>query len=236
MSASVLNRSIRPRRKSLTRGWVILSIFANSACVICLDSISFCTLIIKSARTSRCSASPAENPMSRNTFPLDRVTFSFIVILPLCRLLATSLLDQRTKTVPSEIRFSLWGFSRALFKSMQDIDSLRKLRHVENAMLKAGVDTNFLNTGTHGTHWFPIIRLQTLLDATQLESCNTARVPRKSSKIATGRREPNQRLVHTAQYLGISIPRQMAIRSSDMVRSRANMPPNVLARADKVIR
>jgi len=214
MSASVLNRSIRPRRKSLTRGWVILSIFANSACVRCLDSISFCTLIIKSARTSRCSASPAENPRSRKTLPLDRVTFSFIVILPLSRLLATSLLEQRTKSVPSEVRFSLWGFSRALFKSVQDIDPFRKLGHVKNSMLKAGVDTDFLNTGTHGAHWFPIIRLQTLLDAAQLKSCNTARVLRKSSKIATGRPEPNQRLVHTVQYPGISISCQMAIRSS----------------------
>lgn len=33
MSASVLNRSIRPRTRSLTRGWVTRRIFASSACL-----------------------------------------------------------------------------------------------------------------------------------------------------------------------------------------------------------
>jgi hypothetical protein len=91
-------------------------------------------------------------------------------------------------------------------------------------MLKAGVDTDFLNTGTHGAHWFPIIRLQTLLDAAQLKSCNTARVLRKSSKIATG--DPSQ-------ISGLSTPYNIQVlvyhvkwqsEAADMVRSQADIP------------
>ena len=82
ISASVLKRSIRPRRRSLTRGWVTPSILAAVLCLRPRDSMSFCTWIMRSARTSRCSASSRRNPKSRNTFPVDGVIFSFKVFLP----------------------------------------------------------------------------------------------------------------------------------------------------------
>ena len=42
IKASVLNKSIRPRRTSLTRGCVTRSIFAASACSSRLDAIALC--------------------------------------------------------------------------------------------------------------------------------------------------------------------------------------------------
>jgi hypothetical protein len=43
INVSVLNRSIRPRRRSLTRGCVTFSAFAASACFIPLEAIAFCS-------------------------------------------------------------------------------------------------------------------------------------------------------------------------------------------------
>ncbi len=213
MSASVLNKSIRPRRRSLTRGWVMRSVFANSAWVRRLESINFWTLIIKSARTSRCSASPGANPMSRKTLPVDRVILSFIFNLSHGRTFALPFQNHCTEPISREFDFSFGSFSRPLFEGMQNVNTLLELCQVENSMLTSGVDEDFLNTGTHGGHGFPIIRFKPLLDTTQLKSSNPARVLREGSKVAAGRSELNQRLIHAAQYAGSSISCQIGLRS-----------------------
>src|SRR2546422_10870460 len=78
MSASVLKRSIRPRRRSLTRGWDTRSTFAASRCLRRRVAMSFWTWIIRSARTRRCSASSRRKPRSRNTLPVEGVTLNFM--------------------------------------------------------------------------------------------------------------------------------------------------------------
>lgn len=106
-------------------------------------------------------------------------------------------------------------------------------------MIETRMDSDLLHTGANGSHRLPIIRLKPLLNATQLKSSNPARVVRKLLKFATGRSEPNQRLVHTAQYAGISITCQIGLRTNSRGRSPAagrTIPPNVLVREDKVIR
>lgn len=90
MSASVLNRSMRPRRRSLTRGCVTPRILAASACFNARRATAFCTAIIKSERIKRCSASSRENPRSRNTLPLEGVIFNRVL-----RAMAASSLGQQ---------------------------------------------------------------------------------------------------------------------------------------------
>src|SRR5215472_11410322 len=214
ISASVLNRSIRPRRRSLTRGWVMRSIFANSAWVRCLDSMTFCTLISKSARTSRCSASPPEKPTSRKTLPVDRVIFSFIYVLPFSELFTASILDQCAETLPCKIGIPFGSLCRALFEGVQNIDSFSEFRQIEHSVFEPRVNADFLHADAHSGHRLPIIRLKPLLDTTQLKSRDPARVIGKFSKCAARRGEPNQRLIHAAQYAGISIPCQIGLRSS----------------------
>ena len=214
ISASVLNRSIRPRRRSLTRGCVMRRVFANSAWVRCLDSMSFCTLISKSARTSRCSASPPEKPTSRKTLPVDRVTLSFIYVLPFCRFLTASILDQCAETLSRKISIPFGSLFRALFERVQNVDSFRIFRQIEHSMFKARANADFLHADANSDHRLPIIRLKPLLDTTQLKSSNPARVIGKFPKCVAGRSEPNQRLVHAAQYANISIPCQIGLRSS----------------------
>ena len=210
MSASVVNRSIRPLSNSLTRGRVMRRVLANSAWVSLLDSITFWTLINKSARTSRCSASPGAKPISRKTLPLDRVNLSFTLPLPPRRFLGSSPQNQRAKPVSCKFRFTYWSFASSFLKGVQNINALGELRHIENSMFEPCVNADFLHTGANYGHLFPIIRLDPLLDTAQLEPGNAARVWRKSFQVFFRRSQPNQRLIRRGilceYWFTLSIP------------------------------
>jgi hypothetical protein len=100
MSISALNRSMRPRIRSLTRGWVTPRSSATAACFIPRAAITACSFAMSSERILRWSASSTENPRSRNTFPLDRDRRRSAIthLLPL-----TSLVDQRAKAILREL-------------------------------------------------------------------------------------------------------------------------------------
>jgi hypothetical protein len=83
MSASVLNRSIRPRSKSLTRGCVTPRTLAADFCLSPREVMSFCNWIMRSARTSKCSASSRENPRSRIDVPARRRDLDLHLVTPL---------------------------------------------------------------------------------------------------------------------------------------------------------
>ncbi len=59
----------------------------------------FCTWIMRSARTNRCSASSRRNPTSRNTFPVDAVTLSCLPTLASPQSLELPLSDHPRGTV-----------------------------------------------------------------------------------------------------------------------------------------
>jgi hypothetical protein len=62
-------------------------------------------------------------------------------------------------------------------------------------MFQSSVDADFLDAGSQGGHRLPVVRFQPLLDAPQLEPRNSARIRRKSFKVAPRRSEPKQRLI-----------------------------------------
>ena len=70
-SMSILNRSMFPRTRSLTRGWVTPNNSAASRCFSPRDSMTCSTWIINSERIFRLSASSAGKPRSLNTFPVE---------------------------------------------------------------------------------------------------------------------------------------------------------------------
>jgi hypothetical protein len=101
------------------------------------------------------------------------------------------------------------------------------------------MNADFFHAAADGGHRLPIVGLKPLLNATQLKSSNLSRVVRKLFQRGARSSEPNQRLIHAAQYAGISISCQIILPN----RSRGvekhiglTIPPNVLARADRVIR
>jgi hypothetical protein len=201
ISASVLNKSIRPRSRSLTRGCVMRRILATSACLRPRDIISFWTLIIRSARTSRCSASWPGKPRSRNTLPLDRVTLSLILNLPFRGILSPSLQDQGTKPTSSEFKFTFRFFPGSLFETVEHVNTLCKFSHIEDSMFEPSVDANLLNASSHCRHRLPVIWFTPLLDTSQLEAGDAPCLRRESLEIVAGRSEPKQRLIrHGSPY------------------------------------
>jgi len=73
---------------------------------------------------------------------------------------------------------------------MDHVDALREFGDIEDSMFESCVDADFLHTGSHGGHRLPVVRFQPLLDATQLEPPNAARVQRKTLEVTARRSQP----------------------------------------------
>jgi hypothetical protein len=82
---------------------------------------------------------------------------------------------------------------------MNHVDTLSKFGNVEDPVFEPSVDTNLLNTWSHGRHRFAVVWFKPLLDTPQLEPRDASCVGRKSFEIVPRRSEPKQRLVrHTS--------------------------------------
>src|SRR3990172_9696713 len=193
MRVSMLKRSMRPRIRSLTRGWVTPRSWAASPCFSPRAAIAFWRFSIRSERTLRCSASSGEKPRSRNTLPLDLVSFTFFtehLSLP-----ARPLVEQQAQAVPGEINVILRCPPRSLFERVQDVDRLGELRDVEHAVLCADVNPDLLHAQPHARYRLPIVRLQAALYPPELESGNLPSAVREAPDRFSGIPKPDQGLV-----------------------------------------
>ncbi len=201
MSASVLKRSILPRRRSLIRGWETRRILAASACLKPRELMSFWSWMSKSARIKRCSTSSGGKPRSRNTFPVDAVTLSFALTFRLPAMLASTSQDQGSKSLPGELHFPEGRFSRPLLERVEHVDPLRELGDVKDTMFASCVDSNLLGAWTDARHGLPIIRLHASLQPPQLEAGYPACIGRKRLQGFSNRCDPDERLVrHGGAY------------------------------------
>src|SRR5712691_3086629 len=204
ISVSMLKRSIRPRIKSLTRGWVTPRSSAASACFNPRAAIAFCRFTMSSARTFRYAASSSEKPRSRKTFPLDRVNFTFFtehLSLP-----AHALVDEQAQALPGEIEVVPRRPPRSLLKRVQDVDRLGEPRDVEHAMLGAGVNADFLHAEPHTRHRLPVVRIKPTLYAPELKPRNPPNIVREGPDRFSGIPEPDQGLFrHASTYKNLDI-------------------------------
>src|SRR5207245_3435708 len=161
IKVSMLKRSIRPRMRSLTRGWVTPRSSAASPCFRRRAAIAFWRLSISSERTLRCRASSGVKPRSRNTFPVDRVSFTFLT--DHLSLSPRSPLEQQAQAMPGEIEVILRCPSRPLLERVKNVDRLGELGDVEDAVLCTRVDADLLDARPDARHRFPIVRLQAAL-------------------------------------------------------------------------
>src|SRR4030095_6912911 len=86
--------------------------------------------IRRSARITRCSASCAERPRSRNTLPLDGVTFS----LPFAGI-GPSPVHERAQAILRELQIVVRRLPRPLFEGVQDIHGFGKGGDVEDTVV-----------------------------------------------------------------------------------------------------
>jgi hypothetical protein len=78
---------------------------------------------------------------------------------------------------------------------MQHVDGLRELGDLQHSMLEGCVHADFAHPGPDTRHGLPVQGIQALLDASQLQACQSAGIPRKRAHIATRGAEPLQRFI-----------------------------------------
>src|SRR5436309_8431079 len=165
---SVLKRSIRPRSRSLTRGWVTPRILAACICRRRRPRTMSWTWSIRMERIRRCSASSREKPRSRNTLPLDGTIFIFMAGYPSSHQSTTTPVDYLAQAGPRQFNVSPGSPTGLLLKCVEDIDTLRKAGDVNHPMFPTRVHANLLGATSHALERLPIIRDAPLLDQPQL--------------------------------------------------------------------
>jgi len=185
INVSVLNRSMRPRVRSLTRGCDTRKSFAASFCLSFRDLMSFWTVIKRSARTKRCSASSRRNPRSRNTLPVEGVILGFIGHLPSRLVVLPAPSQKRRVPLTSHTNIATRCLPRPFFKTMKHIDCFGEFRQIQYPVLRGTMDPNLPDPGPDHRHRLPIRRLQPILNSAQLEPHHPLRITRKGPYVTT---------------------------------------------------
>src|SRR5947207_2472931 len=140
-SVSMLNRSIFPRTRSLTRGCVTPSNLAAAACVSLRRLIRRSISIIRSARILRLAASSGPKPRSRNTLPVDRCTRVRAMMPPPSRAgpPALPVPQDVPKSFPRDIYIRSPRLSGLLLEGVKNVDRLvEPHNHVKTSAVGAG--------------------------------------------------------------------------------------------------
>ena len=193
--ASVLNKSMRPRRRSLTLGCETRRTLAAGFCLSPRDAMIFWTSIMRSARTRRCSASSRRNPRSRNTLPVEGVILSFLDTLPSRQPAYATLGDQGPVPLLGQRQIGARRLPRTLLERVEHIDGLRELSEVQHPMLKGRVNSDLAHARSDGRHGLPLQGFQALLNASKLNARQTPGIPRKRTHVPTRGTEPLKPLI-----------------------------------------
>src|SRR5713101_7242167 len=139
---------------------------------------------------TRCSASSLEKPRSRNTLPLDGVTFSLLFAG-----IGPSPVHERAQAILGELQIVSRRFPRALLEGVQDIHGFGKRRDVEDAVFQARMDPDLADAGADRGHRFPVVRIEALLHAPDLEARIPPRIGGEGPEGGQGAAEPRDRLI-----------------------------------------
>src|SRR3979411_440620 len=91
---------------------------------------------------TRCSASSSEKPRSRNTLPLDGVTFS-LLFAGIC----PSPVHERGQAILGELQIVFRRLSRALLEGVEDIHGFGKRGDVEHPVFQARMNPDSRTSG-----------------------------------------------------------------------------------------
>src|ERR1019366_3999252 len=150
INVSMLNRSIFPRIRSLTRGWVTPNNLAAWDCVSFRRTMSLSIELTKSARSKRLRASVGGKPMSSKTLPLDEViVWSGIGGSLPCFLPPP---DDFPKPPPRNFNVALRRFAAAFFECVKDINGLLIFGDINQAVSCLPVNANLEGPGLDRRH------------------------------------------------------------------------------------
>jgi hypothetical protein len=75
------------------------------------------------------------------------------------------------------------------------------------------MDSNLLDSRPDARHWPPVVGIEPLLNAAQLESCYSSGISRERSQVITGRPDPKEGLIsHESIYKILYIIATLALR------------------------
>src|SRR5436190_19143247 len=94
---------------------------------------------------TRCSASSSEEPRSRNTLPLDGVTFSLLFAG-----IGPSPVHERVQAILGELQIVFRRLSRALLEGVEDIHGFGKRGDVEHPVFQARMNPDLPDARTNG--------------------------------------------------------------------------------------
>ena len=86
-------------------------------------------------------------------------------------------------TFATDFEISLSGALGLLGKHVQDVDHFAELRHVENAVFHLIVNSQFNDTSANRRHRSPMLRLQSILYATEFLACVVASALGETPKV-----------------------------------------------------
>ena len=187
--ASVLNRSIRPRRRSLTLGCVTRRIFAASACLSPLTQWPS-----EPGSAGRHGREDVPLPPSRTPDPGRRFRWTGHPNgVPLCHAAAST--SQRSESVAAEFEIVRGRLLRLLLERVKDVNRVSSRRQVEHAVGPGDVNPNLTNARSDRLHGLPIVWFESLLDAPELETSQPPCERRKRSEVTPRAAEPDERFV-----------------------------------------
>jgi hypothetical protein len=145
---------------------------------------------------TRCSASSSEKPRSRNTLPLDGVTFSLLLAG-----IGPSPIHEGAQAILGELQIVFRRLPRALLEGVQHIHGFGKRRDVEDAVFEARLNADLADAGADRRHRFPVVRIEPLLHTSELEARIPPRIGGEGAQGSEGATEPRNGLIrHVSIY------------------------------------
>src|SRR6266852_1025528 len=151
---------------------------------------------------TRCSASSSEKPRSRNTLPLDGVTFSLLLAR-----IGPSPVHEPAQAILGELQIVFRRLPRALLEGVQHIHGFGKRGDVEHAVFQARMNPDLADAGADRRHRFPVVRIETLLHPPEFEARIPSRIGGEGAEGGQGAAEPRDGLIrHASIYKFLYMP------------------------------
>jgi hypothetical protein len=99
-------------------------------------------------------------------------------------------LPKCTEPVAADLQIVRARLSRLLLECVKDVDRLRSRSQVEHSACTGNVNPDLTNARSDRLHRLPVVRIQSLLDAPQLETSQPSCESREFPKVTPRAAEP----------------------------------------------
>jgi len=123
------------------------------------------------------------------------------------------------QSLPNQIHIELGGLATPFFERVQHIHSFDKLGDVHDLVLHGGVNAYLTDARSDGRHRFPVVRIQPLLNPSELKPGKPSSICGKRPDIVVARSNHTSTLSGMIQYATICISGQIGSGASRLTNS-----------------